>query len=48
MNGEEFYNKFKDYLDALGPGWRGMKDVTVTGEIKFSYNGQEITLKMEP
>lgn len=49
MNGEQFYEEFKDVLKYLGVGWADMSLITVWCEgdqLKFEYGGRQIAVAM--
>lgn len=49
MDGEEFYDAFKDALYALNVGWGSKKNVEVSirdNKVVFSYNGREYTVEV--
>lgn len=49
MNGEDFYAEFKEILNQLGVGWRGMKQVNVEGRLVFTLcdNGKKVTVELD-
>ena len=47
MNGESFYQTFKDILDVLGVSWRDKNLIKVTfsdNKINFEYQGKIISV----
>lgn len=38
MNGEQFYELFKDAIDRLGLDWRNKDLATVTGELTLTFS----------
>ena len=50
MNGEEFYEAFKEAIKFLGIRWGDMGEVTVTsgeGKLTFTANGRSCTVEVK-
>jgi len=46
MNGEEFYQTFKDALNLFGLRWGDMKDMNVIGEVHFSFGTETFIVSL--
>lgn len=40
MNGEEFYEEFKDILRQMEVSWGDMKRITVRGQLTFTHTAE--------